>query len=258
MAFNLPLIFTFIALCLFKHCTCAHVKTLNASLAGFQPAVATYYGAPNGAGSDGGACGYTNAVSQTPYNSFVSAGNPPLYRKGLGCGACYQVKCNLGPCSGNPVTVTITDECPGCSGAIHFDLSGTAMGAMAKPGQANALRNMGNIPISYQRVPCVYKNTNVAFKVDPGSNANFLSVNVEFESGDGDLNLVELVPARSTQSITMNHVFGATWSTNINPSTQPAPYSLRLTTEFNKKLTAPNVIPVGWKPGQAYNSNVNF
>nr|XP_018631149.1 putative expansin-B14 [Nicotiana tomentosiformis] len=132
------------------------------------------------------------------------------------------------------------------------------MGATAKPGQADALRNMGNISISYQRVPCVYKNTNVAFKVDPGSNANFLSVNVEFESGDGDLNLVELVPARSTQWITMNHVFGATWSTNINPSTQPAPYSLRLTTEFNKKLTAPNVIPVGWKPGQAYNSNVNF
>ncbi|XP_075104633.1 putative expansin-B14 [Nicotiana tabacum] len=172
------------------------------------------------------------AASKPP---VVETGPDDLWRK---------VKCNLGPCSGNQ-----------CSGAIHFDLSGTAMRAMAKPGQADALHNMGNISISYQRVPCVYKNTNVAFKVDPGSNANFLSVNVEFESGDGDINLVELVPARSTQSITMNHVFGATWSTNINPSTQPAPYSLRLTTEFNKKLTAPNVIPVGWKPGQAYNSN---
>ncbi|KAF3669094.1 Expansin-B15 [Capsicum annuum] len=257
MSFNLPFIFTFLALCLFQYCTCAHVKSLNASLAGFQPAVATFYGSPTGAGSDGVACGYTNAVSQSPFNSFVSAGNGPLFRKGLGCGACYQVICNLAPCSGKPVTVTITDECPSCSGAVHFDLSGTAMGALAKPGQANALRNLGNVAISYQRVPCQYK-TKIAFKVDPGSNPNFLSVNVEFENADGDLNLVEFLPSGSTQSITANHVFGATWSSNINPSTQPAPYSIRITTEFNKKLTATNVIPIGWKPGQTYVSNVNF
>lgn len=49
------------------------------------------------------------------------------------------------------MTVTITDECPSCSGAVHFDLKGTSMGAMAKPGQANALRNLRNIAISYQR-----------------------------------------------------------------------------------------------------------
>lgn len=107
------------------------------------------------------------------------------------------------------------------------------------------------------RVPCQYK-TKIAFKVDPGSNPNFLSVNVEFENADGDLNLVEFLPSGSTQSITANHVFGATWSSNINPSTQPAPYSIRITTEFNKKLTATNVIPIGWKPGQTYVSNVNF
>ncbi|CAN4111802.1 unnamed protein product [Withania somnifera] len=201
MGFNLPVVFIFLALCLFQYCNCAHVKSLNASLAGFQPAVATFYGPPSGAGSDGGACGYANAVSESPFNSFVSAGNGPLFRKGFGCGLW---------------TMNDLD--------VHFDLSGTAMGALAKPTRY----------VIWELVPCQYKNTNIQFKVDHCSNPNFLSVN--------------FLPSRSTKAITANHVFGATWSSNANPSAQPAPYSIRLTTEFNKKLITTNVIPVGCKP----------
>ncbi|KAE8817290.1 Expansin-B11 [Hordeum vulgare] len=231
---------------------------------GWSAGGATYYGAPDGDGSDGGACGYQSAVGNRPFSSMIAAGNPSLYRGGKGCGACYEVKCTGNQaCSGQPATVVITDECPGgaaCLGeAAHFDMSGTSMGAMAKPGMADKLRASGIVKIQYKRVPCKYPGMNIAFKVDQGSNPFYLEVLIEFEDDDGDLNTVDLMEANCGTWTPMVQNWGALYRLNSNTG-KPlrGPFSLRLTSDSGRKLVVNNVIPVSWKAGATYRSLVNY
>jgi len=103
---------------------------------GWQEAKATWYGAPNGAGPDdnGGGCGYKD-VNKAPFNSMGACGNVPIFKDGLGCGSCFEIKCDKpAECSGEPVVVYITDMNYEPITAYHFDLAGTAFGAMAKKG----------------------------------------------------------------------------------------------------------------------------
>ena len=63
-----------------------------------------------------------------------------------------QIRCtNHAACSGNPETVIITDMNYYPVSKYHFDLSGTAFGAMAKPGRNDELRHAGIIDIQFKR-----------------------------------------------------------------------------------------------------------
>ncbi|KAK8714817.1 hypothetical protein V6N13_042166 [Hibiscus sabdariffa] len=180
----------------------------------WHPATATWYGSPDGDGSDGGACGYGSLVDVKPLRARVGAVSPVLFKNGEGCGACFKVKClDKSICSRRAVTIIVTDECPGgycADGRTHFDLSGAAFGRMAITGENSQLRNRGELPVVYRRTPCKYPGKNIAFHVNEGSTDHWLSLLVEFEDGDGDVGSMHIREANSNEWIEMSHVWGAT------------------------------------------------
>ncbi|KAG7010368.1 Expansin-B3, partial [Cucurbita argyrosperma subsp. argyrosperma] len=234
-----------------------HVADLH-----WLPATATWYGSPEGDGSDGGACGYGNLVDVKPLKARVGAVSPVLFRNGEGCGACYKVKClDNNICSRRAVTIIVTDECPGgyCSnGNTHFDLSGAAFGRMAITGEGGQLRNRGEIPVIYRRTPCKYPGKHIAFHVNEGSTDYWLSLLVEFEDGDGDIGAMQIKEAGSAgEWVDMNHLWGANWCIIGGPL--KGPFSVRLTTlSTGRSLSARDIIPRNWSPKATYTSRLNF
>ncbi|XP_019199730.1 PREDICTED: expansin-B15-like [Ipomoea nil] len=241
-------------------CSCINHKNFTQSDPDWSPAGATKYGEPNGVGITGGACGYASSVVQPPFSSLVSAGGPSLFKSGKGCGACYEVKCTENAaCSGNPVTIVITDSCPGgCeSQPVHFDMSDTAFVAMAIPGNANQLRTAGVLNVQYRRVECNYPGVALSFGVRPGSSPYYFETLIEYVNGDGTLSTVELKQASASPDswLSMQQFWGAVWKLQ-DTSGLTAPFSLRLTDESGNTLVADNVIPADWQPGHTYQSAV--
>ncbi|KAH8936135.1 hypothetical protein BDL97_17G068300 [Sphagnum fallax] len=231
----------------------------------WKPAGGTWYGDPDGDGSDGGACGY-GVLSTSPYGSSIAAGNSPLFLNGSGCGVCYEVKCNhTDLCKPTATDVVITDLCPGgafCDGSFpHFDLSGNAISNMAISGQEEALRTVAVYDLLYRRIPCSYPGQNISFTVDSGSNPFWFSLIVKYEGGPGDIQAVQIKQAGNDsgwQAMTQN--WGANWMVQSNTgSALQGPLSIRLATQLTGQVVvAADVIPAGYDPGATYESSVQF
>ncbi|KAL4395094.1 hypothetical protein AHAS_Ahas02G0217600 [Arachis hypogaea] len=151
--------FTLAVLCsmlLSTTCYCINPKFFNPSKVPndekpWDQTQATWYGTPDGAGSESGACKYGKTVENPPISKLTAAAGHYIFRQGYGCGACYEVKCtDNAACSGKPVRVVVSDECPSCSG-YHFNLSGAAFASIANPGQQDALRKLGQVNLQYRR-----------------------------------------------------------------------------------------------------------
>ncbi|KAJ9548788.1 hypothetical protein OSB04_021331 [Centaurea solstitialis] len=241
-------------------CLCSVLPT------GYNTGLATWYGNETGPGR-GAACGWEMDVKDLPLSAMISAGNANIFLKGKGCGHCFQISCTQPPhCSGKPITVTISDECPGACNNVpfHFDLSGFAFGKMANPGQDQNLRKLGQVNVQYNRssvgcgrVPCNYGSTKIAFKVSQKSNPYWFAMAIEYVNGDGGVDRVEIAAGGAQSYSPMDNIWGAVWEKGIAPSFKP-PYSFKLTSGDGKTLVATNVIPLNFSPGQKYASTVNF
>ncbi|NP_001132169.1 Expansin-B10 precursor [Zea mays] len=215
-------------------------------------AKATWYGKPTGAGPDdnGGGCGYKD-VNKPPFNSMGACGNIPIFKDGLGCGSCFEIKCDKPvECSGKPVVVHITDMNYEPIAAYHFDLAGTAFGAMAKNGEEEKLRKAGIIDMQFRRVKCKY-GSKVTFHLEKGCGPNYLALLVNYVDGDGDIVAVDVKEKGSDTYEPLKHSWGAIWRKDSDKPLK-GPLTVRLTTEGGTKTVYDDVIPANWKANTAY------
>ncbi|XP_020248281.1 expansin-like B1 [Asparagus officinalis] len=223
----------------------------------FIQSSAAYYSNSAQNGTSDGACGY-GSFGATLNDGDVSAASN-LYRNGVGCGACYQVKCtNANYCSDNGVTIVITDS--GASGSTDFILSQRAFAQMGQTTDAGAsLLALGFVGIEYRRVSCNYPNKNITFKIDEASNPpNYIAFEIWYQQGNKDITAVQLCETVNLTCKLLSRSHGAVWTVVSPPS---GDLSIRMLLSGGDDgdeswVVAANNIPQNWKSGDVYDSGV--
>uniref|UniRef100_A0A7N0UYC0 Expansin-like B1 n=1 Tax=Kalanchoe fedtschenkoi TaxID=63787 RepID=A0A7N0UYC0_KALFE len=222
----------------------------------FTSSRAAYYPNSDEQGTETGACGF-GTFGATINDGHVSAASD-LYRGGLGCGACYQVRCKDSYyCSDNGTTVVVTDS--GASDRTDFILSRRAFGRMAQTKDAAAqLLSRGVVDIEYRRISCNYPNKNIYIKIVESSNyPHYLAFVIWYQQGLKDISVVQLCETRSLTCKLLERSYGAVWATSAPPS---GPLSIRMLLsdgEEDESWVIPtNDIPEDWKAGNIYDSGV--
>ncbi|XP_059640051.1 expansin-like B1 [Cornus florida] len=219
---------------------------------------AAHYPNSDEQGTETGRCGYSS-FGATINGGDVSAASD-LYRDGVGCGACYQVRCKDSKyCSDNGVTVVITDH--GSSDSTDFILSRRAFARMAQTTDAAAtLLALGVIDIEFRRISCSYPNKNITFKIDENSNyPHYLAFVIWHQQGNEDITAVQLCETQNFVCKLVDRSYGAVWTATSPPS---GPLQIRML--FNggdgdEQWVVPvNNIPENWKRGDIYDSGVQI
>ncbi|KAH9289427.1 hypothetical protein KI387_033544, partial [Taxus chinensis] len=167
---------------------------------------ATHYGSPE---QNVGACGYGSFGRNININA--AGASQYIYNNGIGCGACYQVRCIYEElCIHDGIRIIVTDLAEG--NQTDLTMSSTAFSDLAKHNKANQLMQRGVVDIELKRISCEYPGHNLTVKIDESSNfPDYLALVFWYRGGKKDLLGVQLFEENSEENIQMKRNHGTVW-----------------------------------------------